>query len=189
MRETERIVIQLRKSKLTLMFLSPIMFTGLGVWFIGLGVWFVISPQKVNVSIFSNPTVAFIAGLASILFFGIVGFFIFKKLFDKSPGLIISADGVFDNSSGAGAGFVPWTDIVEIKEIKTHNQFFINLVVRNPQDYIDRQNSALKRKLTKINYNSYGTVNGISANRLKIEYKELKDLLDERFADFNRKSA
>jgi hypothetical protein len=182
MRETEQIEIQLSKSKLTLLFLGSIMF-------VGLGVWYVISPPKVNISIFSNPTVVFIVGLASILFFGLAGFFIFKKLFDKSPGLIISDEGVFDNSSGASAGFVPWTDIVEIKETKTFNQSFINLVVRNPQDYIDRQNSAFKRKLTKINYNSYGTVIGISANGLKIKYKELKDLLDERFADFHRKSA
>ena len=182
MRETKRIEIQLSKSKLTLLFLGSIMF-------VGLGVWYVISPPKVNISIFSNPTAVFIVGLASILFFGLVGFFIFKKLFDNSPGLIISDEGVFDNSSGASAGFVPWTDIVEIKETKTFNQSFINLVVRNPQEYIDRQNSAFKRKLTKINYNSYGTVIGISTNGLKIKFKELKALLDERYADFNRKSA
>jgi len=182
MRETERIEIQLSKSKLTLLFLGSIMF-------VGLGVWYVISPPKVYISIFSNPIEVFIVGLASIFFFGLVGFLIFKKFFDKSPGLIISNEGVFDNSSGVSAGFVPWTDIVEIKETKVFNQTFINLVVRNPQDYIDRQNSAFKRKLTKINYNSYGTVIGFSANGLKIKYKELKDLLDERFADFKRKSA
>jgi hypothetical protein len=182
MKETERIEIQLSKSKLTLLFLGSIMF-------VGLGAWYVISPPKVNISIFTNPTVVFIVGLVSILFFGLVGFFIFKKLFDKSPGLIITAEGVFDNSSGISAGFVPWTDIVEIKETKVVNQLFINLVVKNPQDYIDRQKSAFKRKSIQINYKSYGTVIGISTNGLKIKYKELKAILDSRFADFNRKSA
>ena len=182
MRETEQIEIQLSKSKLTLLFLGSIIF-------VGLGVWFVTHPPKENIPIFSNPTVLFIVGLAGILFFGLVGFFIFKKLFDKSPGLIISDEGVFDNSSGVSVGFVPWTDIVEIKETKVLNQTFINLVVKNPQDYIDRQKSVFKRKSIQINYKSYGTVIGISANGLKIKFKELKALLDERFADFNRKSA
>src|SRR5665647_1362036 len=108
MKGTERIEIQLSKSKLTLLSLGSIIF-------VGLGVWFVTNPPKESIPFFSNPTVLFIVGLASILFFGLVGFFIFKKLFDNSPGLIISAEGVFDNSSGVSAGFVPWTDIVEIK--------------------------------------------------------------------------
>jgi len=181
MKETERIEIKLSKSKLTLLFLGSIIF-------VGLGVWYVISPPKVNISIFSNPTVVFIVGLACILFFGLMGFFIFKKLIDNSPGLIISDDGVFDNSSGVSVGFVPWTDILEIKETKVLNQTFINLVVKNPQDYIDRQKSAFKRKYIQVNYKSYGTVIGISANGLKIKFKELKALLIEKFADFNRKS-
>jgi len=182
MKGTERIEIQLSKSKLTLLSLGSIIF-------VGLGVWFVTNPPKESIPFFSNPTVLFIVGLASILFFGLVGFFIFKKLFDNSPGLIISAEGVFDNSSGVSAGFVPWTDIVEIKETKVFNQSFINLVVKNLQDYIDRQKNAFKRKSIQINYKSYGTVIGISTNGLKIKYEELKALLDSRFADFNQKSA
>ena len=182
MKETEQIEIQLSKSKLTLLFLGSIMF-------VGLGGWFVISPPEVNILIFSNPTVVFIVGLASILFFGLVGIYLFKKLFDKSPGLIISAEGVFDNSTGVSVGFVPWTDIVEIKETKVFNQSFINLVVKNPQEYIDSPRIAFKRRLMQINYKSYGTVIGISTNGLKIKYKELKALLDERFADVNGKSA
>ena len=181
MKETDRIEIQLSKSKLTLLFLGSVMF-------VVLGIWYVISPPKVNISIFANPTVVFVVGLSSILFFGLIGFFIFKKLFDNSPGLIISAEGVFDNSSSISAGFIPWTDIVEIKETKVFNQTFINLVVKNPQDYIDRQKSAFKRKSIQINYKSYGTVIGISANGLNIKFNELKALLDQRFANFNRKS-
>jgi len=180
MKETERIEIQLSKTKLTLLFLGSIMF-------VATGAWYVINPPKVNISIFSNPTLVFIVGLASILFFGLVGFFIFKKLFDNAPGLIISTEGVFDNSSGVSVGFVPWTDIVEIKETKISNQKFINIVVKNPQEYIDKQKSAFKRKSLKVNYNSYGTVIGISANGLKIKYNDLKALFDKQFAEFNGK--
>jgi hypothetical protein len=182
MNKAERIEIQLSKTKLTLMLLGSLMF-------VGLGTWFVIGPPKVNVSILNNPTLIFSVGLLSILFFGFVVFFIFKKLFENSPGLIITDDGVYDNASSVCAGFVPWTDIVEIKEVKVFNQSFVNLVVKNPQDYIDRQKNIFKKKSVQINYNTYGTVIGISANGLKIKHKELKALLAERFADFLRKSA
>lgn len=182
MNKTEQIEIQLSKTKLTLMLLGSIMF-------VGLGTWFVIGPPKVNVTILNNPTLIFSVGLLSILFFGFVGFFIFKKLFDKSPGLIITDEGVYDNASSISAGFVPWTDIVEIKEVIVFNQSFVNLVVKNPQNYIDRQKNTFKKKSIQINFRSYGTVIGISANGLKIKHKELKDLLEEKFADFLRKSA
>ena len=95
---------------------------------------------------------------------------------------------MFDNASAVSAGYIPWTDVLEIRETNVVNQTFINLIVKNPQDYIDRQKSAFKRKLMQINYNSYGTVIGISANGLKCEYHELKANLDKTFSDFKSKT-
>lgn len=106
---------------------------------------------------------------------------------DNSPGLIISDKGVVDNSGGISAGFVPWTDITAIKESRAFNQRFINLVVKNPQDYISRQKSFIKRKFLQSNYSSFGTVISISANGLKCNYEELKVSLENEFAEFNIK--
>ena len=181
MNTTYPLEIPLSKSKLTLMFLGSVVF-------VGLGIWFVTNHPKINNPIFGNPTTIFIVGLASILFFGLVGFSIFKKLWDKTPGLIISDQGVFDNASGVSAGLVPWTDIVEIRETKVVNQTFINLVVKNPQVYIDRQKSAFKRKLMQMNYNTYGTVIGISSNGLKCDYRELKATLDRKLEEYKNKT-
>jgi hypothetical protein len=174
---SNKIEIQLSKSKLALLF------SGSAV-FVALGIWFVIDPPKINNPIFGNPTTIFIVGLASVVFFGFAGFFIFKKLGDKSPGLVISDEGVFDNTSAVSAGLVPWGDVLEIRETKIANQTFINLVVKNPQEYIDKQKSAFKRKLMHINYDTYGTVIGISANGLKCDYRELKAILDRTFSEF-----
>jgi hypothetical protein len=179
---SKKIEIQLSKSKLTLLFSGSVVF-------VGLGIWFVIDPTKINNPIFGNPTTVFIVGLVSIVFFGLAGFFIFKKLGDKSPGLVISDEGVFDNTSAVSAGLVPWTDVLEIRETKIANQTFINLVVKNPQEYIDRQKSAFKRKVMQINYDTYGTVIGISANGLKCDYRELKATLDKTFSEFKVKSS
>jgi hypothetical protein len=73
---------------------------------------------------------------------------------------------------------------LEIKETKVVNQTFINLIVKNPQAYIDRQTNTIKRILMQKNYDSYGTVIAISTNGLQIDYQELKETLDKKFLEF-----
>ena len=176
-----KIEIPLSKKKLATLFAGSVIF-------VLLGLWFVIHPPVIRNPVIGNPVLIFIAGIASILFFGIVGFYIFKKLFDNSPGIIISDEGVFDNASGVCVGFIPWTDIIEIGETIVANRKFINIIVKNPQDYIDREKSAFKRKLIQMNYKSYGTVIGIQSSGLKCTYDQLKTLIEERFEEFQKKN-
>lgn len=163
------------------------MFLG-SIIFVGLGIWFVTNPLKTDNLIPGSQTIFFIVGVANISFFGLVGFYILKRLGNKSLGLIISDEGVVDNSSGVSVGFIPWTDILEIKETKVVNQKFINLVVKNPQEYIDRQQSRVTRKAMQINHTSYGTVIGISAIGLKSDYKGLKALIEYKFAGYKSRT-
>jgi hypothetical protein len=157
--------------------------------FVGLGIGFVTNPARFISIMVRTKTVIFIGGFVGILFFGFIGFFILKKLFDKSPGLIISNDGITDNSSGVSAGFIPWSDIKEIREVRVVNQKFINLVVKNPEVYIDRQSNAFKRWIAQKNYKLYGTAIGISANGLKYNYEELKVLIQKRFQEYKSKNS
>ena len=179
MTTTEQIEIPLSKRKLTLMLMGSIVFIALGVWM----QFKAMNPPIEGNMLFRNPTVLRTVGIASILFFGLCAFSLVKKLGDKSPGLVISNEGIFDNSSGVSAGLIPWPDILEIKEIKVVNQTFLNIIVKDPQEYIDRQKSAFKRKTMQINYNSYGTVIGISSNGLQYNYSELKKLLETKLAE------
>jgi len=178
MYDQTKIEIQLSKSKLTLMLLGCFVFVGIGTCFI-------INPSQYESVIMRSSTIIFVSGLLGILFFGFLSFFFLKKFNDKSPGLIISDEGITDNSSGVSAGFIPWTDVIAIKEIKIVNQKFINIIVKNPQEYIDRQKSAFKRKVMQTNYKTFGTAIGISTNGLKANHSELKALLEKRFADFS----
>lgn len=177
MNNSNQIEIQLSKSKLTLMALGCLVFVVVGICFI-------IDPAKYESFIMRSPTFIFIAGFLSVFFFGFTGFFFLKKLQDKLPGIIISEKGIMDNSSGVSAGFIPWTDIITIKETKIVNQKYINIVVKNPQMYIDRQKSALKRKAMQVNYKTWGTAIGITVNGLKINYDELKSLIEKNFSNF-----
>ncbi|MBS1758022.1 MAG: hypothetical protein JSU03_12155 [Bacteroidetes bacterium] len=179
MNDSKQIEIGLSKSKLTLMGVSCVIF-------IAGGIFLILNPAKYESFIMRSPTIIFVSGLLSIIFFGIVGFFILKKIIDKSPGLIISDEGITDNSSGVSAGFIPWTDIIAIKETKVVNQKFINIIVKKPQEYIDRQKSTFKRRAMKANYNMWGTAIGISVNGLNINFSELEKILQKRFANFRQ---
>src|SRR6185503_6682164 len=107
----------LSKKKMILALLGAILF-------IVIGFWFLINPPRINNPFFGNPTVLFIIGLASIIFFGFVAITMIRKLPDKKAGLIINKQGIIDNSSGVSAGLVTWSDIEEIKVIQVMNQKF-----------------------------------------------------------------
>src|SRR3954468_20446907 len=77
------------------------------VIFIALGVWFIVDALGTNAQL-GNPIVKIITGVASILFFGWLAFHFSKKVFNSVPALILTAEGIVDNSSGTCAAFVPW---------------------------------------------------------------------------------
>ena len=168
----QQIEIAFDKSKLILMLIGAI-------GFVLIGFWFVLSPPAIRNPVFGNPVFLFIAGLASIVFFSVVAFSIAIKLKDKKPGLIINQQGIVDNSSGLAAGEVLWTDIKNISVIEIHTQKLIMLHVKNPQDYIDRQKSLIKRKGMEMNVRMYGTPLSITANGLKMSFDKLFKLIND----------
>jgi len=167
------IEIPLSKKKLTLMVIGSLIF-------VVLGILFVVSPENYTSLIMQSPTIIFISGLASILFFGLCFFFISKKLGDKSPGLVISDEGILDNSSGVSVGQIKWAEIEHISVIKIYRQKMIILQIKNPQEYIDKQTNWFKRKMMTTNYKMYGTPVCITSNGLKISFNELLSTLTEK---------
>ncbi len=177
MTEIEQIEIPLSKTKMAMTFLGSLVFVGLGLWFL-------IYPPKSNHWLFGNPTLIFISGLASVIFFGLVAVVIFRKFSDKKPGLIISRQGITDNSSGVSAGLIPWTDIEEIKVSQVMSQKFLMFIVRNPQDYLDKVTNPLKRNAMKMNYKTGGSPISISSNALQTNFDELFKLLIAKMNEY-----
>ena len=169
---TGQIEIPLSKKKLILMLIGSI-------GFVSAGLWFVINPPTISNPFLGNPTVIFVTGIASILFFGLCAFYIARKLPDNKPGIIIDNTGLTDNSSGVSAGQILWSDIENISVIEIHRQKLIMLKVKNPQDYIDKQTSGFKRKMMQMNFNMYGTPLSITSNSLKIKFDELLNILND----------
>ncbi len=103
-----------------------------------------------------------------------------RKLVDKKPGLIIDETGVTDNSGANSAGHVLWSDVTVIDSLSIHNQKFVMLLISNPDEHINRQNSAIKRRMMKMNYNMHGTPINIATNSLSIKHDALMNMLVER---------
>lgn len=87
---------------------------------------------------------------------------------------------MIDNSSGVSGGEILWVDIENIKVIEIHRQKIILVLVKNPQEYIDKQSKSFKRKLMKLNYDMYGTPLSIASNGLKISFDELFAILTSK---------
>ena len=177
MTKEEQIEIPLSKTKMILTFLGSLVFVGLGLWFIT-------NPPKSNHWLFGNPTIVFIIGLASVLFFGLVAVTIFRKFSDKKPGLTINQQGITDNSSGVSAGLIPWTDIQEIKISQVMNQKFLMFIVSNPEEYLDKVTNPLKRNAMKMNYKTYGSPISISSNALQTNFNDLHKLLIDKMNEY-----
>lgn len=177
MTQDEKIEIPLSKQKMLLTILGSIAFVGLGIWFL-------INPPKSSNPIFGNPTLIYIVGFASVLFFGLIAVTIFRKFSDIKPGLVISRHGVTDNSSGVSAGLIPWSDIQEIKISQVMSQKFLMFIVSNPEDYLDKVTNPIKRNAIKMNYKTYGSPISISSNALKTNFDELQKLLEDKMIEY-----
>lgn len=176
MTKENQIEIPLSKTKLYLM-----LFVSIAL--VICGFWLVLNPPKNNDPILGNPTLLLITGMIAIAFFGYITLFLIKKIPDNKPGLIINSKGIVDNSSAVSAGLVLWKDITQITTTNVMNQRFLMLIVRNPQEYIDRQNGMVKRKAAQMNYKTYGSPISISANTLNTNFEELYQLLQQKFIE------
>lgn len=176
------IVIPLSKQKLLFLMLGAAVFVILGVLFI-------IYPARFTNVIFSNTTFINIIGLVSIIFFGLCLFAFLSKVRETSPGLIISKDGILDNSSAISVGKIYWTDIEDIDELKIAREKLIRIKLKNPQDYIDRQSSSIAKRMMTMNNKMYDSPIHISANALKISFDELFLLLNEKREEVQRQTS
>lgn len=174
------ITIPLSKGKLLLSTLGAFAF-------VAIGFWFVLAPPTTYSSFF-GPTLIIIIGLISIFLFGGIAILVIRKLFDPRPGLIIDEQGISDNSGGLSAGQILWEDVSDIQVLQIQRQRLILVLVKNPQDYIDRQNNGWKRKLMAMNYRQYGTPLSISTNGLKISFAELLEVLKHHLATFHQET-
>lgn len=180
MNNNDEKVIELSKTKILFLIAVACGFVVGGLWMFQLDSAEIASQRR-----FNNPILAHGIGVVSIAFFGLCGLFGIKKLFDKKPGLVLNAMGIFDNSSGVAAGLIPWTEIVGFDIFEVQNQKTLVIKVLNPERYI-KAGGSLNRALNRMNFKLCGSPIAITSNTLKIGFKELLDICNAYFEKYGK---
>ncbi|MFV0156771.1 hypothetical protein OBK20_13055 [Empedobacter falsenii] len=174
-----RIEIPLSKTKMLLL-----LFGAIG--FVVLGTLFTFNPDKFVSPITRNPEIIRIAGIASVLFFGAVGIYGTRKMFDKNVGLIIDENGIFDNTNASSVGLIKWIDITEIKTEQVASTKFLLIYTDNPDFYLDKV-KGFKKKLMEGNNKMYGTPLSITSTTLKYNFNDLEKILKNKLIEQREK--
>ncbi|MFV0148836.1 hypothetical protein OBK08_12830 [Empedobacter falsenii] len=174
-----RIEIPLSKTKMLLL-----LFGAIG--FVVLGTLFTFNPDKFVSPITRNPEIKRIAGIASVLFFGAVGIYGTRKMFDKNVGLIIDENGIFDNTNASSVGLIKWIDITEIKTEQVASTKFLLIYTDNPDFYLDKV-KGFKKKLMEGNNKMYGTPLSITSTTLKYNFNDLEKILKNKLIEQREK--
>lgn len=119
-----------------------------------------------------------VVGSVGLLFFGGCCVFFILKTFSQRPLLVISSDGIVDNASGIRIGFIPWSEVEDIRIIGVAKQRFLSITVVHPERF--RQRSVLRRIFIGINERfGWGTAN-IPESIMPIPLETLKSEIDAR---------
>lgn len=177
---TDEKIIELSKTKILLLIAVACGFVVGGLWMFQLSSAEIASQRR-----FNSPWLVHSIGMMSIVFFGLCGVFGVKKMFDKKPGLILSASGIVDNSSGVSAGFIPWSEIVGFDIFEVQRQKMLIVKVTHPERYIEVGGS-MRRTFNRVNFKMCGSPIAITPNSLQIGFKELLGVCDAYFAKYGK---
>lgn len=157
--------------------------------FLIVGIWMIVTNPQIGNPVFNNTLLKMAAAGLSVLL-GLAGLFFFiKKLLDKKPGLIINESGIYDNTSVFKFGLIPWSDISqiydhEVKVSASSTQRFITIGLTDPDKYISRETGSIKRKMMEANAKNFNSPVHISTNALKIDHKELVEIINTCFKKY-----
>ncbi|XAH25665.1 STM3941 family protein [Xylophilus sp. GW821-FHT01B05] len=98
-----------------------------------------------------------------------------RRWADRSPGLVLDAEGVVDHISSAQAGRIPWADITGLAVLKVRHQFTLVLQVTDPQKYL-AATPAVRRTLADADLRLCGSPVAIAAGTLGIAFGDLVEL-------------
>ncbi len=174
MQYVEEKIIELSRGKILLLIAGAILFVALGAWLLGEEYRAFEGDHG-----FNDPFILAVS-IICIVFFGLCAGVGFKKLFDKTPGLILNHEGFIDNSSGIAAGRILWSEVTGIGQYQVQRTKFVAVYLRNPEIYVNRGN-ALKRMINRANLKLSGTPINISSNSLKIGFNELLELFEKYY--------
>ena len=160
------------------MFIISVFFVIVGVFILSLDKYSIEGMKRYNSRVFID-----VLALTVIVFFGAVGMFSIKKIFDYKPGLTVNRKGLVDNSSGLSLGTIYWSEVDRIEQIRFGKQKFVSIYLKDPENFLDNK-KILKKILYRINMKMCGTPATISANNLKTNFTELYSVIERFFREY-----
>jgi hypothetical protein len=118
-----------------------------------------------------------IVGLAAVLFFGLIAIVLLPKMISSKPGMILSDEGLIDNTSGVSVDFIPWHDIRKINFSYSGTHTFVVVMVKKPGKYIERESNIIIRLAMQLNYKISGSPIHILASFLDINLNTLNEMI------------
>jgi hypothetical protein len=172
--------IALSRTKLVLLTFGSVGFAMIGAWMLTFSDEAITLTRRLG-----NPTVFRAVAVIALVFGIAIGIFGVRKLFDQQPGLVFTAAGIVDNSSGVAAGFIPWADITGFTVYQIHRTRMLVVQVRDVERYISRGNP-VKRTLNRANAKMVGSPISIASSSLRINFNELLALAERYHAKHAR---
>lgn len=132
----------------------------------------------------------FLIGLLAITAFALFAFTLYGWIVlkrDGFAGMLISSQGINDISTGHSYGVVQWKSVTKIKvvtDIEYPTRKYIILRVINPQLYINRERSIVKRRSMVLKYHHYGSPIVFSERGLDCTFEELERTVCAYYENF-----
>jgi hypothetical protein len=160
-----------RKGRIILLGFGALVFVCLGILFIAL------APEAEA----GDRATLTIIGVISIVIFGFCLVLYLKKLFGRSPMLIISKEGITDQATYTPAGHIRWEEIQDIQALRMYNQDFLCIFTHDP-DLIMRRYTGFQRMLVKMN-------KGVSPAQAHVPLKMLNCSLPTLMEEINKRAS
>ncbi len=131
-----------------------------------------------------NELFALILGLVTLAFFGAAFPLGVKRLFSNVIELELSKSGLSIHPNSDKGFIIPWGKISHFEEIHVSGAKIILIHVKDAQQWIDKQNNPIKRKLMQFNLSSYRTPFNTTTSGMNISNKKLIKKLNKYHRQF-----
>src|SRR5690606_30322687 len=167
----ERVEIYSSKKKSLLLLIGSIAFVALGFWLL-------MEADNLTGWRARNPVFTRGIGIASIIFFGLGIFVGIKRLIKSEIALIIDPIGLNVNPKKSLTEFIKWHEILGFEEIKIQSTRILIIGVKNPEYWLEKETSTIRKKMMQFNINNYNSPFNIAAAGLDISSNDLNEYLN-----------
>ena len=119
-------VIKLSKAKLGLSALGSIVFVAIGIWLVSIDIYEIETTRSFTLFL-NSPVLVYGIGGSSVMFFGLMGVIVVKKLLDRKPGLVLNSEGIMEVYGQGSVTIVDGSQITynEIAEVGDNQEFSV----------------------------------------------------------------